>query len=173
MNSHAPRLAVVLAPLLLFAGCSGPSTTQRLSDRLEADLAPDIAAGNAVLQPLPDGARVTIVGFSRYAPGRQSIADDQQRDVRASVVEALLDPSLMRIQLADTSALPDAQRSARLRTLTRFLEAYELGSTLQPAALPQALPPDAPPGLSITIRVQCPSWNGPVGDNGGSKPVCD
>jgi hypothetical protein len=173
MTLHAPRLAVLLTPLLLFAGCAGPSTTQRLGYRLQVGLAPDIAAGNAILQPLPNGARVTLVRLPRYAPGRQPVVDDQQRDVRASVVEALLDPSLMRIQLADTSTLPDAQRDARVRNMAQYLEAYELGSTLQPAAPPQAMPPDAPPGLTITINVQCPSRNGPVGDSGGSKPICD
>jgi hypothetical protein len=174
MNSHARHLAVLLGPLLFLAGCSGgPTTTQRLDDRLLVLLTPDIAAGNATLEPLPNGARVTLLGPSRF-PIDERALDDQQRDVRASVVEGLLDPSLMQIQLADTSALPDAQRDMRVRNVARYFEAYELGSTLQPAAPPQAIPPGAPTGLTITINVQCPHWHDGDGyGDGRSRPVCD
>jgi hypothetical protein len=186
MNPHARRLAVLLSPLLLVAAC-GPSGQQRtvrlLDERLLFQLAPSIEAGDAALQILPDGARVTLLGGSpsSNAPSsnRAKRTDDQFPAVRVAVIEGLLDPRLMRIQLADTSALPQAQRDARVKDVARYFEAYGLGSTLQPAAPPQAMPPGsaagaAPSGLTITISVQCPDRHrGPGYGSGRSMPVCD
>jgi hypothetical protein len=180
MSFHAWRLAVLLCPPLLLAAC-GPSaeqrTTQRLGDRLADTMAADIAAGNAVLQPLPDGARVTLLGSSLF-PADQRALDDQQHDVRAGVVEGLLDPSLMQLQIVDTSTLPDAQRDARVVNVARYFDAYGLGPTLLPAPPRAVLPPGppgaTPPGLTITISVQCPHRHGGSGyGDGTSKPVCD
>src|ERR1700693_6093654 len=104
MSPHARRLAVLLGPLLLVAGC-GPSgqqhTTQLLNDRLLAQLAPAIVLRQAVLQPLPDGARVTLLGMPRF-PSDVPTADDKGSAVPASVIQALLDPRLMRIAVSDT-----------------------------------------------------------------------
>jgi hypothetical protein len=180
MSFHAWRLAILLCPPLLLAAC-GPSgqqrTAQRLDDRLFVDLAPDIAAGNAVLQPLPDGARVTFLGPSLF-PVDERALDNQQRDVRAGVVEGLLDPSLMRLQVVDTSALPDSQRDARVRNVARYFEVYDLGPSLVPTAPRAVLPPGppgaTPPGLTITISVHCPHPNDGAGyGDGTSRPVCD
>jgi len=180
MILHARRLAVLLGPLLLVAACgsSGQQGTVRLLDsRLQVQLAPDIEAGNASLQTLPDGALVTLLGPSAFPFGTKA-SDSQQRDVRPSVVEGLLDPSLMRIQLADTSALPEAQRVERVQNMERYFVAYGLESTLQPALPTQAMPPGpasaAPAGLTITISVQCPErhhWSGY--GSGKSMAVCD
>jgi len=179
MTPHVRRLLGLLCPLVLLAGC-GPSgqqhTTQLLGDRLLAQMTPDIAAGNAVLQPLPDGARVTLLGPSRFPPPDKGL-DDQQRDIRAGVVEGLLDPTLMRIEVADTSPLPPDERDARVRNVTSYLRAYGLGSTLQPVAPAPAMPsaqPGAPPGLTITIGIQCASSHDGLGyGSGRPRPVCD
>jgi hypothetical protein len=181
MNAQALRLAVLLCPPLLLAACGGPSgpqlTTQGLDDRLAADLAPDIAAGNAVLQPLPGGARVTLLGSSAF-PADERALDDQHRDARVSVIEGLLDPSLMRVQLVDTSGLPDDLRDSRVRNLAQYFADFGLGSTLLPTAPRSVLPPGSagatPPGLTITISVDCPHANDRSGHgDGGSHPVCD
>jgi hypothetical protein len=191
MNPHARRLGVLLSPLLLVAACgsSGRQQTVRLLDeRLLFELAPNIETGNAALQILPDGARVTLLGPLPITNGRipsgpssngAKRTDDQTFDARASVIEGLLDPSLMRIQLADTSALPQAQRDARVQNVAHYFEAYGLGSTLQPAAEPQTMPPGpaggaAPSGLTITIHVQCPDRHDGWGyGSGRSMPICD
>jgi hypothetical protein len=178
MNFPARRLAILLCPPLLLASC-GPSgqqrTTQRLNDRLAVLLAPDVAAGSAVFQPLPDGARVTLLGSSLF-PFAENMPGNQAHDVRASVTEALLDPSLMRLQVVDTSALPPDQQDARVGNVARYFVAYGLGPTLLPAPSHAVLPPGppgaTPPGLTITIFVQCPPPYGGTG-YGQSRPVCD
>jgi len=166
MNPHKWRLAVPLC-LALLAGCGQSSGEQGaaslLNERLQLRLAPDLAAGNVVLQPLPGGAQVTLLGPS-ISPGAPTTTGG--RDVRADVVESLLDPRLIQIQLADTSPLSDYQRDARVRDMTQYLTEYGLGPTLQPAAPPQSAVPvqavsagsgnAAPAGLTITISVQCP-----------------
>ncbi|HEY0185454.1 MAG TPA: hypothetical protein VGC09_21850 [Rhodopila sp.] len=177
MSPHARRLAVLVCPLTLLAAC-GPSgqqrTAQRLDERLLVGLGPDIAAGNAILQPLPDGARVALLGSSPYTADDRAL-DNQQRDVRAGVVEGLLDPRLMQIQVADTSALPDHEREVRIGNVGRYLEAYGLHATLQPAASqPPGPPGSVPAGLLITINVQCPDRPYRSGyGSGASMPVCD
>jgi len=168
MNPRPWRLAGLLCPLLLFAACSGPSDQQRaawqLDHRLEARLAPQINAGNATVQPLPDGARVTLLGPPQLPapqlPANVHTVGGGEDDGRANVIEGLLDPRLMRVWLADTSALPPNQQAARVGALIQYFVDYRLGSTLQPAAPPQGMPPGpdgtAPAGLTITISVQCP-----------------
>jgi hypothetical protein len=180
MSPHARRLAVLLSPLLLIVGCA-PSgqqhTTQVLNDRLLFELAPSIALGEAVLQPLPDGARVTLLGSSRF-PTDVRTPDYKNSVIPASVVQSLLDPRLMRIDVTDTSALPDAQRVDRVRDARQYFAAYGLGSTLGPAAPLQAAPPGpagaVPAGLVLSISVQCPPGHNPIAvSNGLADPVCD
>jgi hypothetical protein len=119
MNRHAGHLAVLLCPLLLIAAC-GPSAQQRttrlLDDRLQTQLAHQIAAGRAVVQQLPDGARVTLLDSSLFPNGPRAL-DDQVPDIRADVIEGLLDPTLMRVQVADTSTLPADQRDTRVQNV--------------------------------------------------------
>jgi hypothetical protein len=179
MNPYPRRLAVLLSPLLLVAAC-GPTgqqrTTQRLNDRLHYELAADIAAGNAALQPLPDGGRVTLLGASTF-PNDVTALAGHDTDIRANVIEGLLDPSLMRVQVTDTGPLTDAQRETRVRNVDQYFIANGLGATLVPAP-PQALLPAAsgaaPAGLTITINVQCPQRNDRSGyGSGKSMPVCD
>ena len=181
MHPQARRLAVLFSPLFLIAACSSGQqhTTRLLNQRLQAQLAPDIAAGNVTLQPLPEGAQVTLLGPSLFS-NKVRTGEDQRPDLRSAVIEGLLDPRLMQIQLADTSNLPDNQRNARIRDVSRYFVAYGLGSTLQPSDVPpQAVAPgpggSAPPGLTITINIQCPSrpgWFFGYTD-GRAWPVCD
>jgi hypothetical protein len=176
MHPQARRLAVLFSPLLLIAACSSGQqhTTRLLNQRLQAQLAPVIAAGNVALQPLPDGAQVTLLGPAMFS-NRVKTGEDQRPDIRAAVIEGLLDPSLMQIQLADTSNLPDSQRNARIQDVSSYFVAYGLGSTLQPEMAPQGPGGTAPAGLTITINVQCPSrpgWFFGYTD-GKAMPVCD
>jgi hypothetical protein len=173
LKPYAERILILICPLLLLAAC-GPSdqhrTARLLDQRLQARLAPDIAAGNAVFQPLPDGARITLLSRSQFPNDVQAL-DDKTRDVRASVIEGLLDPELMRIDVADTSTLPNYQRDTRVQDVRQYFEAVGLGSTLQ------AMPPEpaaaTPAGLTITIAVQCPQRHDGAGYRSGrAKPAC-
>jgi hypothetical protein len=172
---------VLLFPLLLLTACGRPSPLQRttwlLDYRLETQLAPDIAAGDVMLQPLPDGARVTLLGPAQFPNGRQRIAGDGY-DVRASVIEGMLDPSLMRVAVADTTGLPENQREARVRNVRQYFETSGLGSVLQPAEPLQAVAPGSaglvPAGLTLTISLQCPLRHRPAGyGSGQADPACD
>jgi hypothetical protein len=180
MNPRARRLVALFCPLILLAAC-GPSgqqrTASRLNDRLQEQLAANIAAGDAALQPLPNGARVTLLGNSSF-PNDVTALAGEYTDIRANVIEGLLDPSLMRVEVTDTSPLPDRQREGRIRNVDQYFIANGLGSTLQPAPPPQAVPPGravaVPPGLTITIGVQCPQRREGMGyGSGRSMPVCD
>lgn len=172
------RLAVLLSPLFLLTACgsSQPRTTRLLNERLSYQLAPNIAAGNVALQALPDGARVTLLSRQAFEDN-VTVLTDKFPSTRASVIEALLDPSLMSIQLADTSALPPDQKQERINNVAHYFHDYGLGSTLQPVAPPQAMPPasagPAPAGLTITISVVCPHRHPGAGyGNGQAMPAC-
>jgi hypothetical protein len=174
MNRHAGGFAVFLGPLLLTLACCGSSgqqrTTRLLDDRMETQLAPQIKAGRAVVQRLPDGTQVTLLDSSMF-PNDPKALDDQVADIRADVIEGLLDPSLMRVSVADTSSLPAYQRDTRVQNVQGYFTAMGLGSVLVPA---ESAPPAAgPPGLAITVNVQCPPRNHYVGYRDGmSRPVC-
>ena len=173
MNLLAGRCAVVLTPLLLLAACvSGQQHTQRLLDqRLGDRLASEVSSGQAVVQKTPTGDRVILLGQSLFSNGAR-VLDDQNRDVRADVIEGLLDPRLMRVQVADTSTLPEAQRGARVRNVGDYFTANGLGSVMVPADAPPD--PAAPAGLAITIDVVCPPSDGRTGyGDGTARPVCD
>ena len=163
MNRNAGRLAVVLSLVFFIAAC-GPSPRQRtarlLDDRLQAQLAPDIAAGRVAVQALlQDGARVTLLGSSMFLNGPQTL-DERYPAIRANVIEGLLDPTLTRVQVADTSSLPAAQRTVQVRNVETYFAVNGLGSVLVPAGAGQA---DAgPEGLTITISV-CPPPNNRIG----------
>jgi hypothetical protein len=167
------RHVVLLTPLLLVAACgSGQQHTVRLLDqRLEAGLASEIAAGRAVVRPTAGGAEVTLLDTTLFPNDARSL-DDQFPDVRADVIEGLLDPNLMQVQVADTSALPAYQQDTRLRNVQDYFTANGLGTVLVPAAAAPAA--GAPAGLNLTIDVRCspPDDRSGYGD-GRARPVCD
>jgi hypothetical protein len=164
------RHAVFVGPIVLLAACGSSGVNQatgNLEDRLQAQLGPDIAAGRAALQPLPAGARVAFPDPTVFGSGGTEL-DDKGRDVLATTIQALLDPSLMRIEVADTAATPYGDQARRVQAVGDYFVTYGLGPTLQPKGSPTTTPPGsvgaAPPGLTITINVQCPSHRAPVGD---------
>jgi hypothetical protein len=170
-----PRLAVVLPALLLLAAC-GPAREQQrtarlLNDRLDMRLSSDVAANRAFLCPAPDGAQVTLLDASP-SPGGPAVSDPNDGSVRAGVIEALLDPSLMRISVADTSSLPPEQKAERIANLEDYFRAMALGDVLRPGDAAQ--PPAAgPPGLTLTISVACPHRRDGSGyGDGKRKPGC-
>ena len=178
MNRHAGRLvALLLFPGLLAAcGLSPQSRTARLLDnRLQTRLAQDISGGRAVVQPLADGARVTLLDPSPF-PNNPMTLDDRRPDLRPEVIEGMLDPSLMRVQVADTTALPADRRETRVRNVQEYFTDNGLAEVLQPSGLPAATSQAgaAPAGLNITISVYCPPADRTFGyTDGRSKPVCE
>ncbi len=172
MTLHPRQIVALLGSLLLLTACGASGqqhTVQLLDQRLQTRLEPDIKAGRASVQPLPDGAQVTLLdptSFSNIADAR----DNRENDPRASIIEALLDPSLMRLRVADTSTLPDNQRDARVRNVTQYFVANGVGLSVLPSGpLP---PPAAPQGVTVTINVQCPDAHASSG-YGPAIPTCD
>ena len=179
MKPHPWRLASLLCTLFMAAACAGPSDQQRaawqLDHRLQARLSSDIAAGDAIVQTLPDGAQVTLLNHAALPNGVQTVGNSAD-DGRAQVIQGLLDPRLVRIQLADTSPLPPDQQQARVQDLAQYFTEFRLGPTLQPAAPPQAIPVGpsgaVPAGLTITISVHCPPDHGGfAGDIDMAPPI--
>lgn len=167
------RLALSLLPLVCLAAC-GPSpqqhTAQLLDKRLETGLAKDVAAGRAAVQRVPDGVRVTLLTPNSFADDPMTM-DDAYPDIRASVIEGMLDPRLMRVAVADTAPLSEDQREARVYNVRQYFIANGLADTLVSAPEPLAT---APAGLAITIGVYCPKPDGLIGyGSGKSKPVCE
>ncbi len=93
------------------------------------------------------------------------------------MVEGLLDPTLMRVAVTDTSTLPDDQRAARIKNLTDFFQTYGLGQMLLPNPPQRPMPLGAatpmPPGLTVTIALQCPRRPGIGYGSGAREPACD
>jgi hypothetical protein len=167
------RIAALLSPLLLLAACGNPQqhSAQVLNNRMLDHLSAEIAAGKAVVQPLPSGTQITLLDPSQF-PNDDRTMEDQFVDMRADVIEGLLDPSLMRVQVADTSTLPQYQRQTRIANVAGYFTANGLGPVLVPAAPAPATP--GPAGLLITVNVQCPPPDGLIGyGDGRSHPVCD
>jgi hypothetical protein len=175
MKLYARRFAVLLPLLLLLAACGSSDqrrTARLLNERLQTQLAPEIAANRAALQSLPDGARVTLLDPSLF-PNGLDVLDNRASDSRASVIQGLLDPSLMRIQVADTSALPDDQRDARVRNVVQYFATNGLASALRPVDQPPGSAAVSPAGLAITISVACPHRGDGAGyGTGEAKPAC-
>jgi hypothetical protein len=173
MPSLTGRLTGLLATVLLLGACSwdhGLSrTTELLNDRLQARMAPDIAAGKATLQPLPNGALVTLLGNSEF-PDQIDAQTNRYREVRASVMQGMLDPSLIRIAVADTSNLTAEQRATRVHNVTRYFEDNGLALSLLPEGQTVVLPPGssaapAPQGVTIALLLDCPAHRQPTNWN--------
>jgi hypothetical protein len=145
------RLAASLAPMLMLIGCTGSywdDAPRVLGDRLQNRLTPELASGQAGLTRLPDGAQVVLTEQALF-PGGGTELDDRGRYLMASVIEGLLEPTMLRIELAGTPGTPIGVQQARLLSVTQYLEDFRLGPQLQPA-LPQDI---AAQGMAITVRV--------------------
>jgi hypothetical protein len=166
MPTVTGRLTGLIVPLLLVAACSSDHgqhrTAELLNDRLNATLAPDIAAGQAALQPLPGGALVTLLGNSDFRD-QVDARDNRVREVRASLIQGLLDPALIRIAVADTSSLTAAQRATRVHNVTQYFKDNGLALSLLPEGQAPVLPSGAPTpqGVTVTLLLDCPAHRQP------------
>jgi hypothetical protein len=149
MRLAAIHRASLLGSLLLMAACSSGSPTQDLNARLQMQLAPQIATNEAALQPLPDGSQVLLIDESLFAAGGAQLNDKGQY-ILASVIEGLIDPRLLRIEVADSPGTAAYLQSARVQAVTEYFADYGLAPTLQPPSAPVAT---TSPGTVIAIHV--------------------
>jgi hypothetical protein len=153
MRFQTGRLVASFFPILFVAACtSGNNSVANLGQRMQVLLAPDIAAGRVGLEQLPDGARVTIPEQSLFPPGRGEL-DDRGRFLLASVIQGLLDPGILRVDVAEPAPSPAYLQGPRAGAVRQFFVDYGLGSTLQPAAVPQGSVDAAPQDLTISVSI--------------------
>jgi len=158
------RLGLLLAPLLVVAACCAPSTersTRDLYNRMSVRLAPNIMAGRATLQRLPSGVGVNLVSGALFAPGRSDLTE-AGRDVMTGVIQALLEPRLLRIDV-ETWAAPGTLQAARVQSVAQYIRQTNLGVPIQVYVPTRAEPPGTVPVTSYeaTIIVNViSSWRG-------------
>ena len=153
MRLQVGRLIALFFLMLFVVACtSGNNSVANLGQRMQVLLAPDIAAGRVGLEQLPDGARVTIPEQSLFPPGRSEL-DDRGRFLLASVIQGLLDPGILRVDVAEPAPSPAYLQGPRAGAVRQFFVDYGLGSTLQPAAVPQGSVDTAPQDLTIAVSI--------------------
>jgi hypothetical protein len=152
------RLGLLLASLLVVAACASGTgrTTQDLYDRMSVSLTPDIQAGRATLQPLQSGVAVTLLGDALFTSGGSEL-NEGGRNVLTRVIQALLDPRLLRIEVAQATATPGGLQAARVQTLAQYLNQPGLWPPAQ-APVPMQDEPSGTAGaafhaLTITVNV--------------------
>lgn len=166
--------AALAGLLLALAACGsggGRATANLLNQRLHARLDQDIAQNRVALTPLRDGAQVTFLDPSTV-PGGPIPSEPGEGSPRAGMIEAMLDPALMRVNIADSSAAPQYLKDQRIGSMTGYFQAMALGSTVHPedASAPAAA---GPAGLAVTLRVVCPHRRGGTGYGSGERnPRC-
>lgn len=174
MRRHAFS-AAFFGPLLLLCGCVSDqqASVDLLNRRLQRTLAPEMAANIVAVQPLPDGATVTLLD-GHVLPDELGALDNRVRDPRASLVEGLLVPDIMQLSVVDTGAAPEAERRKRVDAFVEYMEEYRLRTTLQTVeVLPATAPAAGPAGMAVTVRVVCPErTNWPGYGQGQSLPSC-
>jgi hypothetical protein len=150
------RIALFCSLLAVVACASGNNSAANLGQRMQVLLAPDIASGRAGLEQLPDGARVTLPQQSLFPTGRSEL-DDKGRFILASVIQGLLEPGILRIDIAAAPGTPVGLQTAQAQAVTQYFVDYGLGPSLQPSAPQQDMPPGSvstpPPGLTITVSI--------------------
>jgi len=138
------------------SGSGSSSSAHELTQRLNAQLAPDIAAGRASVQSMSDGARVVLSDPSLF-PGGATELDARGQYVVASVIQGLLAPRLMLIQVAHEPMYAGETGEARASSVARFFADYNINTSLGPSVPGQGSPPGPPQptasGTMITIRV--------------------
>jgi hypothetical protein len=150
--------------LLLLAAC-GPTAPRRTVDllhqRLHTRMAGAVQAGAATVQDRPDGAVVTF-------PERRFTTVG---DPRGDMVEALLDPALLRIGVVPPSNLSQYEAYRRVEAWNADFNRMQIGQALQP---PSIMPPPVPYSTTVAIQVVCPHHgNGTWGyRDGARRPGC-
>jgi hypothetical protein len=159
---------IVLGPLLLSAcGATDPqATVDLLHQRLHARMAADERSGSATIQDLPFGAVVTIADpATATGPAPATV------EARTDMVEALLDPALLRIGVVPPGNLPSYEADMRAQAWQTAFSREQIGQSLQ---RPYYMPPPEPDLTVISIQVVCPRdahrhW---IDVDGRRRPAC-
>jgi hypothetical protein len=157
-----PRTSFAWALALAVAGCasgSGPhQSAQDVDERLHRQLASEIDARLVTVQEQGDAVTIGVADPSLFAPGTAELSD-AGRGILTGVIEALVDPSLLRIQVAAPSGPGAALAAARAQVVTLFLmqpTQYQVPGALAPAVQPPVPMAAARPGAAdqtaITVR---------------------
>jgi hypothetical protein len=146
-----PQLSATapLALLLVLAGCAGGRVPRELSQRLQWELGPELANGGATLERLPDGARVTLADQTLF-PADRAVLDTRGRYVLASLVQGLLAPDLLQVDVTGPAEfLPQARAAA----VAEFLRDTQVAPNLLFISLQQgsAVSVTAPQATTITV----------------------
>jgi hypothetical protein len=160
MRIQPGRLALLLAPLVL-AACSSDQSraVQLLDSRMQNRLAPQISNNQVAIARTGDGSSVIV----------KPASSDQDNFILAGMIQGLLDPNLLHVQVSDSAAPPDTADSPRLQNAVRMFHSYSLGNILEPVAAPA----NAPPGLTLTVAIHCPYNSSAAGwGYGPSQPSC-
>jgi hypothetical protein len=150
INRMMRRLTALLGLVILVAGCE-QGTMQQLGDRMQFQLAPQLANGQAGLQRLQDGAQVTLADATLFPSGSAELSD-QGRYVLASVVEGLMAPNLLQIDVSESPATPAGLQQARVQAVTQFLNSWQLAPELVAPISQQTVATTAPQTMAITVR---------------------
>jgi hypothetical protein len=159
MRFQAGRSLAMLAPLVLLAACATePSAPVAQNDRMEARLAPEIAGGQLSVLPLADGTQVAIPDQALFQPGSAKLSD-KGRFTLTYVIQALLEPSILTIGVADAS---DSLQVARAKTVADYFSGHSLGPQLLPIDAPPPVVPVGPAGtplqgVSVTVNIIKPT----------------
>jgi hypothetical protein len=154
---HCKQLAVIFVPVLVLAGCGSGSdhSAEDLGNRLQAELTPEISDGRASVAQLPDGARVVLTDQALF-PSGGAVLDNKGRYILASVVEGLLDPRLLQIEVAESAGTPASLQAARTQAVQTFVQnaLVPMSWPYTPRQVVPAAPGSAAPqGISITVAV--------------------
>ena len=156
------RQVVVGIGLLLLAAC-GRTDQQKsvdlLHQRLHTQMADAVNAGAATIQDLPDGAAVT------FRDGQPATAVNP----RADMVEALLDPDLLRIGIVPSAGLPPYAADRQAQAWEADFRRMPIGQALQP---PSVMPQPAPNGITVSIQIVCPDRPNGWGYDVSHRPAC-
>ena len=152
-GSSGWRLAAMLAPLVLAAGCAGGSggTVRQLDARMQERLAPQVATHQAGVQLLSNGTRIELAEQALFPPG-SAVLDAQGQFILASVIQGLMAPRLMLIEITPAAGTRVDLREARVDAVRQYFGEYALGPEVQEAEQsPQAGDAQA---LAVTILVR-------------------
>ncbi|HUN41886.1 MAG TPA: hypothetical protein VMU81_16500 [Acetobacteraceae bacterium] len=150
-------MAAAFGSIVLVAGCGVQNeTVWQLNRRMQIGLAPQVAQHKADVQQLKDGTQITLAEDTLFVPG-SPVLSPQGRFVLASVIEGLMAPPLMQIELTPSASTSPYLRQARVAAVRQFFTDYTLGPQL--LASVSAPAPGASPTMAITVHV-LPNWPG-------------
>lgn len=142
--------SVLCLPLVLGA-CASENPPSDLASRLDWNLSNGITARQATVERLPDGARVTFPETALF-PGAGSGLSPQGEYRVVSVVESLLAPAIMQVQVVGDPSVPEYLRADQVRRVQQYFPA-------ETERVPMAAgnPGTSPGSFTILLGVR-PDW---------------